>query len=125
MLCVAVVECVLGTGVVFGFSALQLALAREGTYAELCEASGAGPGALASAGGCEAQKLRFAFVYSVATAAFQVSMMFWGCLLDLRGSAFVRVAQQLTCFMGGTHALSWRNPNGRGGSSPGCSSSPA
>ena len=41
--------------------------------------------ALASAGGCEAQKLRFAFVYSVATAAFQVSMMFWGCLLDLRG----------------------------------------
>ena len=92
MLCVAVVECVLGTGVVFGFSALQLALAREGTYAELCEASGAGPGALASAGGCEAQKLRFAFVYSVATAAFQVSMMFWGCLLDLRGSAFVRVA---------------------------------
>ena len=92
MLCVAVIECVLGTGVVFGFSALQLALAREGTYAELCEASGAGPGALASAGGCEAQKLRFAFVYSVATAAFQVSMMFWGCLLDLRGSAFVRVA---------------------------------
>ena len=58
MLCVAVVECVLGTGVVFGFSALQLALAREGTYAELCEASGAGPGALASAGGCEAQKAK-------------------------------------------------------------------
>ena len=45
--------------------------------------------------------------------------------ITLSVSAFVRVAQQLTCFMGGTHALSWRNPNGRGGSSPGCSSSPA
>ena len=40
-------------------------------------------------------------------------------------SDVVRVAQQLTCLTGGTQPLyALRNPNGRGGWSPGCSSKP-
>jgi hypothetical protein len=97
----AFVECLLGTGVVFGFSGLQVALIRDGVYEDLCGADDAPSnvnstydgtyGAVYADRHCDAQRLRLAALYSAGAVSFQVSMMGWGFLMDIHGSPKVRM----------------------------------
>ena len=64
----AFVECLTGTGIIFGFSGLQMALLREGVYSERCTED-----VSTEDGPCKEQKLALALIYSVGGGAFQVN----------------------------------------------------
>lgn len=85
-------ECLLLTGVMFGFGSLELALRRDGVYAELC--------AEPDSGGCEAQALRLSLVYTVGAAAVPGAMMVWGPAIDLYGARRTRVLSALVVALG-------------------------
>jgi len=95
------VECLVGTGVVFGFSGLQVALIRDGVYEELCPGGGGdGDQGRREDRHCDGQKVRLAAIYSAGATSFQVSMMGWGYLMDLYGSALVRVSSLVLSIVG-------------------------
>ena len=62
-------EVLTATGIMFSWSALTLALRREGQYAELCD-----PGEAS----CDDQTLRLAAVYTTGAAAIPISGVAWG-----------------------------------------------
>ena len=76
------VEVLTATGIMFGWSALTLALRREGQYAELCD-----PGEAS----CDDQTLRLAAVYTTGAAAIPISGVAWGPLLDMKGAKTIRL----------------------------------
>ena len=89
-------EVLTATGVMFGWSAMSLALQREGVYASLCDASW-----LLDDGPCDAQVLRLNVIYSAAATCIPLSFMAWGPAMDKWGAKAVRLAS-LAFFIGGT-----------------------
>ena len=96
LVALAFLEVLTATGVMFGWSAMSLALQREGVYANLCDAAW-----LPEAGPCDAQVLRLNVIYSAAATCIPLSFMAWGPAMDKLGSKAVRVAS-LAFFIGGT-----------------------
>lgn len=76
------VEVLTATGIMFGWSALSLALRREGVYDELCAEGESG---------CDAQILRLAAVYAAGATTIPLSGMAWGPLLDAKGAKTARL----------------------------------
>ena len=96
LVALAFLEVLTATGVMFGWSAMSLALQREGVYANLCDAAW-----LPEAGPCDAQVLRLNVIYSAAATCIPLSFMAWGPAMDKLGAKAVRVAS-LAFFIGGT-----------------------
>ena len=76
------VEVLTATGIMFGWSALSLALRREGVCDELCAEGESG---------CDAQILRLAAVYAAGATTIPLSGMAWGPLLDAKGAKTARL----------------------------------
>lgn len=96
LVALAFLEVLTATGVMFGWSAMSLALQREGVYAKLCDATWR-----PEAGPCDAQVLRLNVIYSAAAACIPLSFMAWGPVMDKWGAKVVRLAS-LAVFIGGT-----------------------
>ena len=71
LVALAFVEVLTASGIMFGWSAITLALQREGVYRELC------PGNTNSTSTCDAQVLRLNVVYGVSATAMPLSMFIW------------------------------------------------
>ena len=96
LVALAFFEVLTATGVMFGWSAMSLALQREGVYANLCDAAW-----LPEAGPCDAQVLRLNVIYSAAATCIPLSFMAWGPAMDKWGAKAVRLSS-LAFFIGGT-----------------------
>ena len=86
LVALAFVEVLTASGIMFGWSAITLALQREGVYRELC------PGNTNSTSTCDAQVLRLNVVYGVSATAMPLSMFIWGPAMDHWGTRRVRLA---------------------------------
>ena len=103
LVALAFIEVLTATGIMFGWSAISLALTRDGVYSELCNNSNSmlvNSTALSS-GVCDAQAIRLNAVYGVAATAFPLSMFCWGPAMDRWGARGVRLSS-LTLFISGS-----------------------
>mmetsp|Transcript_27168 Transcript_27168/g.68935 ORF Transcript_27168/g.68935 Transcript_27168/m.68935 type:complete len:555 (-) Transcript_27168:48-1712(-) len=77
-------EILAATGIVFGWSALALALRRDRVYFDLCEDQSA-------EGDCDKVEFQYSMIYSAGAIAAVSGFTIWGFVLDWRGSVFVRL----------------------------------
>ncbi|GHP07495.1 hypothetical protein PPROV_000623700 [Pycnococcus provasolii] len=83
------VEVLLATGIMFGWSALSLAMRRDGVYAHLCADDRNQP--------CKEQLLRYSLIYTVGAFAVPLSgAVVWGPMLDAYGAKVTRVLSLVT-----------------------------
>ena len=104
LVALAFIEVLTGTGIMFGWSAISLALTRDGVYSELCSNSTTtlvNQTVPTNAGVCDAQALRLNVVYGVAASSFPLSMFFWGPAIDRWGARGVRIGS-LAFFISGS-----------------------
>ena len=72
-------------GVVFGWSALVVALQRDGMYADLCAAGRAGSNATSATETCDARTLAFNAIFSAGFFALVGGRLVMGVVMDLLG----------------------------------------
>ena len=85
LVALAFIEVLTATGIMFGWSAMSLALQREGAYAELCN------NLTATESACDAQTIRLNVVYGAGATAIPFSMFVWGPAMDRWGARGVRI----------------------------------
>lgn len=85
-------QCVLASGVIFGWSALLSILQRDGVYEEFCNENEILP--------CTEQKQKLAIIFTVAAAASTISQLPMGIILDRFGPRFTVLMATIFSILG-------------------------